>query len=107
MFGAGKCAEATFGGNLPAGGGAHKDRGLVALVDALGLAVEVGVEAVADRGATAAGAARRDSEPSRTGGRPVAIAERGRYAVVTVVSWLELTQLRKSAESPDRYGDNY
>jgi hypothetical protein len=79
----------------------------VALVDALGLAVEVGVEAVADRGATAAGAARRDSEPSRTGGRPVAIAERGRYAVVTVVSWLELTQLRKSAESPDRYGDNY
>jgi len=26
-FGAGKFAKATFGGELPAGGGAHKDRG--------------------------------------------------------------------------------
>lgn len=67
----------------------------MALVDALGLAVEVGVEpagvagedaaedlevgaeAVADRGATAAGAARRESEP------------------------------RLTAASPDRYGDIY
>jgi hypothetical protein len=83
---------------------------VVALVDALGLAVEVGVEAagvagedaaeglevgaeaVADRGATATGAARRDSEPRRTGGRPDAMAERGRYAVVAVVRWLELTR---------------
>ena len=73
----------------------------------MGLAVEVGAEAVADRGATAAGAARRDSEPRRTGGRPVAMAERGRYAVAAVVSWLELTRLRKSAGSPDRYGDIY
>ena len=73
----------------------------------MGLAVEVGAEAVADRGATAAGAARRDSEPRRTGGRPIAMAERGRYAVAAVVSWLELTRLRKSADSPDRYGDIY
>ena len=68
---------------------------MVALVDALGLAVEVGVEAagvagedaaeglevgaeaVADRGAAAAVAVRRDSEPRRT------------------------------ADSPDRYGDIY
>jgi len=100
-------------------------QGLVAVVDALSLAVEVGIEAagvagedaaeglevgaeaVADRGAAAAGAARRDSEPRKTGGRPVAMAEHGRYAVVAVVRWLELTRLRKSAHSPDRYGDIY
>lgn len=76
-------------------GGGVGQQVVVALVDALGLAVEVGVEAagvagedaaeglevgaeaVADRGAAAAAAARRDSEPRRT------------------------------ADSRDRYGDTY
>lgn len=67
---------------------------VVALVDALGLAVEVGVEAagVAGEDAAAAGAPLRDAEPRRTGGRPDDMAERGRYAVVAVVRWLELTR---------------
>lgn len=75
-------------------GGGFGQQVVVALVDALGLAVEVGVEAagVAGEDAAAAGAPLRDAEPRRTGGRPDDMAERGRYAVVAVVRWLELTR---------------
>jgi hypothetical protein len=86
--GRGGAGATSRAGGAGGRGPAAREQVVVALVDALGLAVEVGVEVAgvagedaaeglevgaevgADRGAAAAGAARRDSEPLRTGCSP-------------------------------------